>query len=358
LPLHVGKKINLRERLLIQESLNVLRLEGVVSLVKSIIGMTLLIEGVGGLILSLRFTPQLGWARGIYYGFFHSISSFCNAGFDLFGIISGPFSSLTAYSGDAVVSLTIPLLIILGGLGFVVIRDLYYNRRFSSLLLHSKVVLAITAVLVVGGTILFWLLEQGNALQQLSPGGAILASFYQAVTPRTCGSNTLDISSLRGATQFFMIILMFIGASPSTPAVADNHKCGTCNEVIGRSQNTVDCRLTCAVPVVEKVFCQSIIHSYKGIFECAIPGHGSQPDHTCGGLFCTADHAFRLLRALLMKGCNQVSSIIDGQIGFHVQGGTDLFVIRIIIHTAAGKCWYFIDHIECCSYVILGAEGI
>jgi hypothetical protein len=148
------------------------------------------------------------------------------------------------------------------------------------------------------------------------------------------------------------------GNTPSTPAVADNHKCGTCNEVIGRSQNTVDCRLTCAVPVVEKVFCQSIIHSYKGIFECAIPGHGSQPDHTCGGLFCTADHAFRLLRALLMKGCNQVSSIIDGQIGFHVQGGTDLFVIRIIIHTAAGKCWYFIDHIECCSYVILGAEGI
>lgn len=210
----VGKKINLRERLLIQESLNVLRLEGVVSLVKSIIGMTLLIEGVGGLILSLRFIPQLGWARGIYYGFFHSISSFCNAGFDLFGIISGPFSSLTDYSGDAVVSLTIPLLIILGGLGFVVIRDLYYNRRFSRLLLHSKVVLAITAVLVVGGTILFWLLEQGNALQQLSPGGAILASFYQAVTPRTCGSNTLDISSLRGATQFFMIILMFIGASP------------------------------------------------------------------------------------------------------------------------------------------------
>ena len=210
----VGKKINLRERLLIQESLNTLRLEGVVSLVKSIIGMTLLFEGIGGLLLSLRFIPQMGWSMGIYYGFFHSISSFCNAGFDLSGIISGPFSSLTAYLQDPVISLTIPILIILGGLGFVVIRDLYYNRRFSKLLLHSKVVLVLTAVLVVGGTILFWLLEQENAIAQLSPGGAVLASFYQAVTPRTCGSNTLDISSLRSATQFFMIILMFIGASP------------------------------------------------------------------------------------------------------------------------------------------------
>lgn len=210
----LGRRINLRERLVIQESLNALRLEGVVSLVKNIIGTTLLIEGIGGLILSLRFIPQLGWARGIYYGFFHSISSFCNAGFDLFGIISGPFSSLTAYSEDPVISLTIPLLIILGGLGFVVIRDVYNNRRFSKLLLHSKVVLVITTVLVVGGTILFWLLEQGNTLAQLSPGGAVLASFYQAVTTRTCGSNTLNISSLRGATQFLMIILMFIGASP------------------------------------------------------------------------------------------------------------------------------------------------
>lgn len=212
----VGRKINLRERLVIQESLNALRLEGVVSLVKSIIGMTLLIEGVGGLLLSLRFIPQLGWARGIYYGFFHSISSFCNAGFDLFGIVSGRFSSLTAYTGDTVVSLTIPLLIILGGLGFVVIRDVYNNRRFSKLLLHSKVALVITAVLVVGGTILFWLLEQGNALEQLSPGGAVLASFYQAVTTRTCGSNTLNIGTLRGATQFFMIMFMFIGASPGS----------------------------------------------------------------------------------------------------------------------------------------------
>lgn len=212
----IGKRINLRERLVIQEGLNAIQLEGVVSLVKSVIGMTLLIEGIGGVLLSIRFIPQLGWVKGIYYGFFHSISSFCNAGFDLFGIIYGPFSSLTAYREDPIVSLTVPCLIILGGLGFLVIRDIYYKRRFSKLLLHSKVALAITAVLLIGGTGLFWLLERGNTLQSLSPLGTFFASFYQAVTPRTCGSNTLNISALRGATQFFFVILMFIGASPGS----------------------------------------------------------------------------------------------------------------------------------------------
>lgn len=212
----IGKKINLRERLLIQEGLNAIRLEGVVSLVKSIIKMTILIEGTGGLILSLRFIPDFGWARGIYYGFFHAISAFCNAGFDLFGTVYGPFSSLTAFKEDPVVSLTIPALIILGGLGFVVIRDVAAHRRFSRLSLHSKLVITITLVLVVAATAVIWLLERDNTLRGLTPLGAFLASFFQAVTPRTAGYNTLSISSLRGATQFFIVILMFIGASPGS----------------------------------------------------------------------------------------------------------------------------------------------
>jgi trk system potassium uptake protein TrkH len=212
----LGKKINLRERLIIQESLNALQLQGVVGLVKNIIKMTLLIEGAGGIILSLRFIPDLGWARGIYYGFFHSISSFCNAGFDLFGTVYGPFAGLTHFREDVVVSLTVPILIILGGLGFVVIQDVIVHRRFSRLSLHSKIALTITTMLVVGGTAIIWLLERDHALIGLSPFGTFLASFFQAVTPRTCGSNTLSISALRGATQFFMIILMFIGASPGS----------------------------------------------------------------------------------------------------------------------------------------------
>lgn len=210
----LGKRINLRERLIIQESLNALQLEGVVSLVKSIIKMTFLIEGAGGLLLSLRFIPDLGWAKGIYYGVFHSISSFCNAGFDLFGTVYGPFAGFTHFQEDPLVSLTVPILIILGGLGFVVIQDLITHRRFSRLSLHSKMAITITAVLVVGGMVVIWLLERDNALSGLTPLGAFLASFFQAVTPRTCGVNTLNISALRGATQFFMVILMFIGASP------------------------------------------------------------------------------------------------------------------------------------------------
>lgn len=211
----LGKKINLRERLLIREGLNVLNLEGVVSLVKSVIGVTALIESIGALILAFRFVPDLGWIRGIYFSFWHSISSFCNAGFDLFGTVYGPFSSLTPYRDDLIVSLTIPSLIILGGLGFVVIKDLAHHRKFSRLSLHSKIVLTISGILIVGGTFFIWLLERQHSLQGLSPLGMFLASFFQAVTPRTAGYNTLNIGTLRGVTQFLMIILMFIGASPS-----------------------------------------------------------------------------------------------------------------------------------------------
>lgn len=210
----VGKKINLRERLIMQEALNALSLEGVVRLTRNIISMTLLIEGLGAIVLSIRFAYDLGWVKGIYFGFFHSISAFCNAGFDLFGPVYGPFSSLTHYVEDPVVSLTIPTLIILGGLGFFVLGDVARNRRFSRLSLHSKMAIAITALLILVGTALIWLLESKNAIESLSLLGSVLSAFFQAVTPRTAGYNTLDISALTQATQFLVLILMFIGASP------------------------------------------------------------------------------------------------------------------------------------------------
>lgn len=212
----IRKRINLRERLLVAEGINALTLGGVVRLTRNIIGLTLLIEGIGAAILSIRFHYDLGWAKGIYYGIFHSISSFCNAGFDLFGPVYGPFSSLTAYKEDAAVSLTISTLIILGGLGFVVLSDIIRNKRFSRLSLHSKLVIILTAILITTGTALIWFLERHNTLKDLSPMGSLLASYFQAVTPRTAGYNTLDIGSLRTTTQFLIVILMFIGASPGS----------------------------------------------------------------------------------------------------------------------------------------------
>lgn len=212
--LAIGRKINLRERLIIQEALNALSLEGVVRLTRNIVLMTALIEGVGAIVLSLRFACDLGLAKGIYYGIFHSVSAFCNAGFDLFGPVYGPFSSLTHYVADPVVSLVFPILIILGGLGFVVLGDIARQRRFSKLSLHSKMALTLTAILVAGGTACIWLLESRAAMRHLSPLGSVLAAFFQAVTPRTAGYNTLNIGALTQATQFLLVILMFIGASP------------------------------------------------------------------------------------------------------------------------------------------------
>jgi trk system potassium uptake protein TrkH len=112
----VGKKINLRERLIMQEALNAVSVEGIVRLTKNVLKMTFIIEGIGAVILALRFYYDLGLGKGLYFGFFHSISSFCNAGFDLFGSVYGPFSSITAYKEDPIVSLTVSTLIILGGL--------------------------------------------------------------------------------------------------------------------------------------------------------------------------------------------------------------------------------------------------
>lgn len=210
----LGKRINLRERLLMQEALNTLDLAGLVRLTKYILIATLLIEGTGALLLTVRWSADLGWAKGIYFGIFHSVSSFNNAGFDLFG----DFRSITGYADDILVNLVISSLIILGGIGFTVMVDLYQKRSFKAFSLHTKVVLLTTGLLILFGTIVVFILEFTNAktLGGLSPLGKVLASYFQAVTPRTAGYNTLIIPDLRQATQFFIIILMFIGASPGS----------------------------------------------------------------------------------------------------------------------------------------------
>ena len=213
----IGKKIRLKERLLMQEAMNQLTISGVVRLTIYIIRVTLLIEFIGGTILAIRWYPEMG-AKGIYYGYWHAVSSFCNAGFDLFGPITGKFSSITSYVDDITVNLTIAGLIILGGIGFAVMHDVWSSRSFVKLSMHSKIVLVTTGVLIVVGSILIYMFEHANpdTLAPLSAQGKILGSFFQSVTPRTAGYNTIDIGKMYDGSLLLMVILMFIGASPAS----------------------------------------------------------------------------------------------------------------------------------------------
>ncbi|GIO04675.1 K+ transporter Trk [Brevibacillus reuszeri] len=208
------KKISLRERLILQESLNHISMEGVVRLAKMILIFTALAELIGGVLLSIRFAFDFPLGKAIYFGFFHAISNFNNAGFDLMG----EFSSLTAYVDDPLVTLVVCALIILGGIGFLVVSEVYDYRRTHRLSLHTKVVLATTAFLVVGGTALIFILEytNPNTLKPLSFMGKVLGSLYQSVTARTAGSNTLNIGDMHQSSLFLIILLMFIGASPGS----------------------------------------------------------------------------------------------------------------------------------------------
>lgn len=210
----LGKKITLRERLVMQEALNQLTIAGVVKLARYIIVTTLLFEGVGAFLLSLRFVKIYGFLRGIYAGIFHAISAFNNAGFD----VIGEFKSLTPFVEDPLVNLVVMALIIFGGLGFSVIYDLFSTRNFQRLCLHSKVVLTMTTVLLVCGFLVIYAIEHANpkTLGNLSPMGKILAAAFQSVTSRTAGFNTISQSDMTLSAKYFTILLMFIGASPGS----------------------------------------------------------------------------------------------------------------------------------------------
>lgn len=210
----VGKRIHLRERLIVQEALNQFDLEGVVRLTLYVVKMTLFIEFIGGTILAIRWAQDLGWAKGIFYGYWHAVSAFCNAGFDLFG----EYSSITGYTDDITVNLVVAGLIVLGGIGFTVIADVYQRRHFRQLSLHSKVVLTTSLVLIIIGAVLIFLFEYRNpaTLGNLSLQGKLLGAFFQSVSPRTAGYNTISIADLYNETLLLIIILMFIGASPAS----------------------------------------------------------------------------------------------------------------------------------------------
>ena len=214
--LMLGKKIGLRERGLLMETMGSPQIGGVVKLLRKIIITSFAIEIVAATILSIRFIPLLGTAKGIYYGIFHAISAFCNAGFDLMGVFS-PRSSLTFFDTDIVVNIVIMSLIVVGGLGFVVWDDIMDNKlKFSKYRLHTKIVLIGTAVLITVPAVIFFFLESNNTLEGMTFGEKILVSLFQVITPRTAGFNTVDMTELSEGASFLTVLLMMIGANPGS----------------------------------------------------------------------------------------------------------------------------------------------
>lgn len=212
------KHIGLRQRDLLKESVNAIDLGGIIRLWKNIVKGTAVFEGAGAILLAIRFIPRFGIGRGIYFGIFHSVSAFCNAGFDLMGI-NEEYSSLVSYVSDPYVNIVICALIILGGLGFLVWRDVWEKRfRWREFTLHTKIVLSVTAFLIISGSVLFYILECNASMKGMDQGTKILASVFGAVTPRTAGFNTVDNAALSSGGKLLSIALMFIGGSPGSTA--------------------------------------------------------------------------------------------------------------------------------------------
>lgn len=213
------KKIGLSKRLLMQESVGAPQVAGVVRMSRLILGGTVSFEGLGALLLSFYYIPRLGFGKGLYFSVFHSISAFCNAGIDLMGYYQ-PSSSLITAADSYLVGITIAGLILVGGIGFLVWEDaLRWKWHISRYRLHSKVVLAAAVALVAGGTLFMFLFEYGKpSMEGKNLGEQILCSFFQAVTPRTAGFNTMDLNQLSPSSQMLMVCLMFIGGSPGSTA--------------------------------------------------------------------------------------------------------------------------------------------
>ena len=212
------RKIGLKERGLLRESVNTFYIGGIVKLTKKILVGTLFFEILGAILLATRFIPEMGWTTGAYYSIFHSISAFCNAGFDLMGRFQ-TFGSLTGFRGDITIGLTLSALIFVGGIGFYVWDDALHSKfRFRKMQLHSKLVLSTSFLLIVGGAILIFVLERNNALAGLSIPAALSTSLFESITPRTAGFTMISPTSLTSATHFIQLIYMFIGGSPGSAA--------------------------------------------------------------------------------------------------------------------------------------------
>ncbi|MGI5990536.1 MAG: TrkH family potassium uptake protein [Lachnospiraceae bacterium] len=209
-----GSRITLRQRGLLKDSISGQRVGGIIRMSLFLIRWVVIFEAAGAVALMPVFVRDFGWGRGIWYSIFHSVSAFCNAGFDLMGIRT-QFSSLTAYQADPVVNITVMALIVIGGLGFYVWKDISDHRfRFGRCSLQTKLVLITTLILIVVPGIWLTLTEYGD----LPASEALLSGFFQSVTTRTAGFNTADLTTLSGDNQLLMIVLMLIGGSPGSTA--------------------------------------------------------------------------------------------------------------------------------------------
>ncbi len=205
-----NKQLSIKDKLNIQEGVNQYSLADLGSFIKYIVKITLLIEGFATLILTIHWSREFPIKEAFGYALFHSVSAFCNAGFSTFP------SNFSRYTTDVIVNLTITSLFIIGGLGFIIISELHSYRQRKKLSVHTRMVLKITALLVLAGTLVILILEYKNPaiMASLPLDKKILVSYFQAVTPRTAGFNTVTYGLMQPATLFFVILLMFIGASP------------------------------------------------------------------------------------------------------------------------------------------------
>ena len=210
----LGKKITLRERLIVQEAMNTYSIQGLVRMVKYVLIFTFSVQFFGAFLLSTKFVPEYGISKGFFYSIFHSISAFCNAGFDLLG------TSLTAYSSNSLIILVISALIIVGGLGFTVLLEIYDSKGIKNLSLHSKIVIITTLILIFVGMIFMLIFEfnNPNTIAHMSFKDKLLNSFFASVSPRTAGFNSVSLSDMTLSSKLLTIILMLIGGSPGSTA--------------------------------------------------------------------------------------------------------------------------------------------
>ena len=214
----INRRMGLRGRELLSESISSIQLGGILGLAKKIIIVTAAVEGAGAVLLSIRFCQQFGFWRGAFMGVFHSISAFCNAGFDLLGRFE-QFGSFVPYYSDVLVNTVLILLIVIGGLGFLVWDDIIkHGIHIKKYRLHSKIVLFATAVLLFGGAIILFFTEKDAVCAGMSFGDRVLTALFGSATARTAGFNTVDIAAMSDGGKLTTIVLMFIGGSPGSTA--------------------------------------------------------------------------------------------------------------------------------------------
>lgn len=213
------QKIGVSSRIIMQNSISAPQVGGIVRMTRFAAAGTLVAEAMGAALLSFYFVPRLGPAEGLWYSMFHSVSAFCNAGFDLMGQF-GPFDSMTSLSGCLLVNLTLMALIVSGGLGFLVWSDLFRcHFHFHRLTFHSKICVSVTLfLLLTGGLLLFILESEGPAMEGMKTWEKWMAAFFQSATARTAGFNTLSFTSMTEAGLLIMILLMLVGGSPGSTA--------------------------------------------------------------------------------------------------------------------------------------------